>query len=149
SSLNPTVSSALDRVLEKMLAREPVGRYQSAAELIAALEETGADSLTPGLTEAPADDETPDNAQLSAGQATQFDLAEPNGPSQEPGLWYVRYRDGDGQWCSLHASTTQVVQRLRSKSLPASAEVSRSPKGTYQPLGTLGEFREALTKTAP
>jgi beta-lactam-binding protein with PASTA domain/predicted Ser/Thr protein kinase len=62
SSINPAVPPALDSVVLKALAKDPANRYQSAAEMIAALDAAEANPQVAGHTERyaalpPADDE--------------------------------------------------------------------------------------------
>jgi serine/threonine-protein kinase len=51
-SINPEVPPALDRILGKMLAREPRDRYQTASELIVDLERSRLAALVPSFADA-------------------------------------------------------------------------------------------------
>jgi serine/threonine-protein kinase len=51
-SINPDVPPALDRILAKMLAREPRERYQTASELIVDLERSRLAALVPSFADA-------------------------------------------------------------------------------------------------
>ncbi len=153
SRLVPTVPRALDRILDKMLAREPRNRYQTASELIVDLERSGLAAAVPSFIDpdlalqdpvvrarltAPAQPTAPDldNAPLRNGNGED----KPN-----PELWYLRYRDRTGQWCKARATTPQVLQRLRDGRVPRDMEASHQPQGTFQPLAAFPEFRQAAS----
>lgn len=143
SAIVPEAAS-LDPILAKMLAREPDDRYAHASALIKDLQRTGLDERFAMNTEA--DEDTADEESESAAQLTQFDLpTPPNGAGE---LWYVRYRERDGQWCSLRASVPQILERLRAGSLPPAAEVCRESQGKYRSVSTVPEFG-GRPKTVP
>src|SRR6185312_13298775 len=52
SSLNPDVPAALDAILERMLARDPQERYQTASELIVDLERSELAARVPSFVDA-------------------------------------------------------------------------------------------------
>ena len=89
-------AAPLDPILAKMLARDPDDRYAKASALIKDLQRTGLDERF--VVDPEADEDTADEESESAAQLTQFDLPMPNGAGE---LWYVRFRERDGQWCSL------------------------------------------------
>jgi serine/threonine protein kinase len=128
-------AARLDPILAKMLARDPDDRYATASALIKDLQRTGLDerfSVDPDSDEDTADEETE-----SACQLTQFDLPLPNAAGE---LWYVRYRERDGQWCSLRATQSQILERLRAGLLPPASEVCRESQGKYRSVSTVPEF---------
>jgi serine/threonine-protein kinase len=152
SAHNPLIPEILDRVLEKMLAREPRDRYQTASELIVDLERSNLAAAVPSFVDAdqalqdpvvrsrltrPAQPTAPDlDKSLRKQQAANDD-----GNSD---LWYLRYRDTKGQWCKARATTRQVLQRLREGRMPREVEASHHPQEKFQPLTAVPEFREAL-----
>jgi serine/threonine-protein kinase len=129
-------AARLDPILAKMLAREPEDRYANAKALIKDLERTGLASGAPVKVETKGDPDTDDETAPSSAQLTQFDVA-PNGTND---LWYVRYRERDGQWSSLRAPVGQIRERLRAGSLPPACEVSREALGKYRPVSTVPDF---------
>lgn len=129
-------AAALDPILARMLAREPDDRYSKASQLIRDLERTGLDSDTEPA-EGDGNPDTADESSECAGQVTQFDVQiQPNGNE----LWFVRYRERDGQWCSLRASVSQIKERLKAGTLPPACEVCRESLGKYRPVATCPEF---------
>jgi serine/threonine-protein kinase len=158
SELVPAVPRALDRILDKMLAREPRNRYQTASELIVDLERSALAAAVPSFIDtdlalqdpvvrarltAPAQPTAPDldNAPLRDAEGEASDRP-------APALWYLRYRDRTGQLCKAKATTRQVLQRLREGRVPPEAEASRQPQGEFQPLSAIPEFRQAVAEPA-
>src|SRR5262249_20942610 len=121
TSLNPLIPVVLDRVLEKMLAREPRDRYQTASELIVDLERANLASPVPSFVDADQalQDPVVRSRLTRPAQPTAPDLdkslRKQRSPGQDanPDLWYLRYRDSKGQWCKAKTTTRQVLQRLR------------------------------------
>jgi eukaryotic-like serine/threonine-protein kinase len=154
SKLNPAVPSRLERIIVRMLARDPNDRYQTVPELIADLEATGLNLAVPSFVNADQAVRVPATpGYASASQETRPDLGTPVPPKPanggDPNVWYLRYRDGDGQWCKSRATKDQLVQRLRHGQVPDSAEVSRIPGGVYLPLISVAEFRDVVPPPPP
>jgi serine/threonine-protein kinase len=149
-SLNPDVPAALDRILERMLARDPGDRYQTASELIVDLERANLAAPVPSfVNQALALQDPLVRARLSApAQPTSPDLraAEPTAERRagNPDVWYLKYRDRRGQWCKARATTQQVVQRLRDGRVPPQMEACHQPDGTFRPLWAYAEFAKAV-----
>jgi eukaryotic-like serine/threonine-protein kinase len=152
SRINPNVPTVLDRILRRMLARDPIDRYQTASELIVDLER--ADLAAPVLSFVDEDLALKDplvRARLTApAQATCPDLrghvadAKAKPRAGDPDLWYLKYRDHRGQWCKARATTQQVVHRLRDGRMPAEVEASHEPHGSFRPLRSFPEFQQAI-----
>jgi serine/threonine-protein kinase len=145
SALRPQVPAELDRILEKMLARYPRDRYQTASELIVDLERSGL--AAPVLSFADPDlaraDPWVQACIASSGQPTQPDLQAPprKRPPDEDG-WRLRYRDRSGRWCRVRVTLPQLLQRLREGRLPTDAEVCRPGQDTFRPVSAYPEFYE-------
>jgi serine/threonine-protein kinase len=155
STLNPEVPADLDRILGKLMAREPADRYQTASELIVDLERSNLSAPVPSFIDPTRALQDPlVRARLtSPALPTQPDLnvsaaAQTAAPRQAPDLWYLRYRGRDGQWCKTKATANQVLQRLRTGWVPADLEASQQPQGEFRPLGTYPEFRDTVTALA-
>ncbi len=154
SQVNPAVPAILDRILDRMLAKEPQDRYQTAGDLIVDLQDTRLDvsQLSFLKPDSGAGAETPGTE--FSGQATIIDAAG-DGPAPRPpaavvgDVWFVRYRDGNGQACKLRATTAEIQQRLQARQLPPSAEVSRDIQGDYQVIGRVAAFRDLAVPTVP
>jgi serine/threonine-protein kinase len=151
SAVNPAVPDVLDHILDKMLAREPRDRYQTASELIVDLDRSNLAAAVPSFTD-------PDRAlQDPLVRARLTTPAQPTSPDLDkahprsaaapangnPDLWYLRYRDRNGQWCKAKATTKQVLQRLREGRMPGDVEAAHQPQGKFQSLTAFAEFREA------
>jgi serine/threonine-protein kinase len=154
SSINPAVPEALDRIIDKMLAREPRDRYQTASELIVDLDRSTLAAAVPSFID-------PDLAlQDPLVRARLTTPAQPTCPDLDssvhkkgtpagngnPDLWYLRYRDKAGQWCKARATTKQLLQRLREGRMPAEVEACRQPRGKFQALKHFPELRETAGK---
>jgi serine/threonine-protein kinase len=148
SALHAEVPEALDRVLDKLLAKDPGDRYQSAGELIADLEKSRLASPVPSFVDANLSLEARalHRSAVTAVDPTHLDLA--SGSQQVgsapslPSVWYLRYRNRAGEWCKARANTQQIAQRLREGRLPSSLEASHGSQGTYLPLSAYPEFRQ-------
>lgn len=67
----------------------------------------------------------------------------------DPNVWYLRYRDRDGQWCKSRATALQLRERLRDGQIPATVEVSRLPAGEFLALAQVAEFRDLAPAPTP
>jgi serine/threonine-protein kinase len=151
SVVNPEVPEELDRILDKMLARDQRDRYQTTSELIVDLERANLAAAVPSFVDTDLALQDPlVRARLTApAQPTSPDLQRPVKKKEEPAgngnpdLWYLRFRDRSGQWCKAKATTRQVLQRLREGRMPLEVEASHDPQGKFQALPLLAEFREA------
>jgi serine/threonine-protein kinase len=145
-SVAPEVPPVLDRILEKMLAREPRDRYQTVSELIVELERTGLEARVPSFVDADLALQDPlvQERLSAANQATLPNLEVP--PSKRPAEgaagWRIRYKDRQGRWCRTQLATAQLVQRLREGRLPAGAEVCRQGEDTFRPASAFPELRD-------
>jgi serine/threonine protein kinase len=153
SSINSKVPAVLERILARMLARDPGDRYQTASELIVDLERANLasavlsfvdedlalkDPLVRARLTAPAQPTCPD----LHGQAPES-KTRPRG--SDPDIWYLKYRDRRGQWCKARATTQQVVHRLRDGRMPAAVQACHDPHGPFKPLRAFPEFQQAIS----
>jgi eukaryotic-like serine/threonine-protein kinase len=154
SEMNPALPTALDRVLARMLAREPSQRFQSASDLIAALEASGLVAERPSFTQ---------NGQLAlvktpigvtaeaAPTRINLDVPPPRSvrPPDRTDVWHLRYRNRKGRiWCG-RATTTQIVERLQTGQLPSGVEARRQKQDSYHPLAYYLEFQSIMTHAKP
>ena len=150
-SYNPSVPVQLELILDRMLARNPDDRYQTASELIVDLERSNLAAAVPSFVNPDLALQDPVvRARLATpAQPTAFDIQRslPKGEAPpangHPDLWYLRYRDTTGRLCKAKATTKQVLQRLREGRLPAEVEASHQLQGQYEALERLPEFRDA------
>jgi serine/threonine-protein kinase len=155
-SYNPAVPVALEQILDRMLARNPQNRYQTASELIVDLERSRL--AAPVLSFADADlalqDPWVQACMSSAAQPTLPDLdgsanqqkAAVNGQKPAangtPGVWYLRRRGQDGRWRQVRATEQQIAKQLRAGHLPARVEASRQADGQFRSLLSYPEFAD-------
>jgi len=169
SELNRSVPADLDRILARMLARDPRKRFQTASELVVVLEKSRLADRLPSFVDIDVARQDPEaRARLeSTGQPTQPDLGlAPNSATNDedsgisspitaaPGdLWRLRYPDSQGQWFTRKATTNQVLHGLREGIWPAGAEAARGTHRTFRSLEVYPEFRAhhaaAAQKTEP
>jgi serine/threonine protein kinase len=150
AALNPDVPAELDRILTRMMARDPRQRYQTASELIVELERAGLSAPVPSFAD-------PERARQDPWmQAYLASTAEPTRPDPEtlprrprtpPPLvpngddnWLVRVRQ-KGAWRKYKATTRQLIQRLREGKMPRQIEASKAGGG-FHPLSHYPEFQE-------
>ncbi len=148
---NPAVPPALDRILDRMLAREPDDRYQTASELIVDLERSRLAAPVPSFAD-PAlalQDPWVQACMTSSAQPTLFDLeSSTHGGSPKPAangngdLWFLRRRDREGQPYTVKGTTQQIVQQLRAGRLRTGVEASRQADGIFRSLASYAEFKD-------
>jgi serine/threonine-protein kinase len=150
SRINPEVPPVLDRILNKMLAREARDRYQTASELIIDLERSHLAAAVPSFVD-------PDQALrdptvrarlTSPTEATRPDLEAPVGHGLIAGgeIWSLRYRGEDGRRQKALLSTDQIHEQLSDGRLPPDAEVILRGADGYQPMSRIPEFRQAVDR---
>lgn len=150
SLLNPEIPAELDWILERMLARDPDDRYQTASELIVDLERSGLSAAVPSFVDMDLALQDPIvRARLTApAQPTRPDLdsppAETTSPLKGAELWYLRYRNRDGRWCKSRATTEEILRRLQAGRYSPHLQISRQPKGEYCELASIEEFATAV-----
>jgi serine/threonine protein kinase len=158
-ALVPEVPPVLDGILARMMARNPRDRFQTASELIVQLERSNLAASLPSfveLSEALADPLM--RARLTApSEATQPDLeaaarkkptiAPRQGDGDNP-IWFVRYRDPQGNWGKTKGTPRQILDHLRQGRLPKDVQAARQAQGEFKPLSTIPEFRDAVSAPA-
>ncbi len=145
SVLNPEVPLALDRILARMMARQPRDRYQTVSELIVDLERSrlAADVPTFADPERARDDPWVKVCQAAAAEPTRLDPEAPPRPkAPADGVWLLRFRNRAGRLCKVRATTRDVLERLRAGQLPAVVEARRPQQKKFRPLLTFDEFHD-------
>jgi serine/threonine-protein kinase len=147
SSLNGAVPAELDRILDKLLAREPDARYQTASELIVDLERSRLASALPSYADPEQALQDPyARARLTTvAQPTRLDLDNSNNKiavstPAEDARWRLRYRNGAGKLCHGQGTTDQVARRLKRGRLPAGLEACRGAGDGFRPVDEFPEF---------
>ncbi|HEV3238279.1 MAG TPA: serine/threonine-protein kinase [Gemmataceae bacterium] len=143
---NPVVPPAVDRILDKMLARDPINRYQTASELIVDFERTRLAAALPTFAD-------PDAAlQDPWVRACMTSVAQPTRPDLEtvglqstplegpPNSWTLRFRNREGRWVRVKGSFEQITQRLRTGRMPKEVRLCRPGEASFHPIAELPEF---------
>jgi serine/threonine-protein kinase len=149
-AISPEVPEALERILTRMLARDPSERYQTASELIVELERSNLTAAVPSFVDPDLALQDPlVRARLTApAEPTRLDLdAQKNDTAgrsaSNPNVWYLRFRNEEGRWIKARATTQQIVQRLREGRISRAVEAGHQPQGEFRPLAAYTEFRES------
>jgi serine/threonine-protein kinase len=155
SELNHSVPADLDRILARMLARDPRKRFQTASELVVVLEKSQLADRLPSFVDIDVARQDPEaRARLeSNGQPTRPDLGVSPPPAADAAApaegWHVRFRDARGQWHTRKATTNQVLHGMREGIWPAGVEAARAASGAehegrqFRPLEMYPEFRSS------
>jgi serine/threonine-protein kinase len=139
STISGDVCPVLDAILDKMMARDPDDRYQTASELIVDLERSGLSSALPSFAD-------PELAlQDPWVRARLVNTAQPTRPDQELATgeekpigaaardhWQVRYRNREGRWCQVKATTKQISDRIRAGRMPPAIQIRRAGEATFR-----------------
>jgi serine/threonine protein kinase len=153
--VNAAIPDLLSEILDKMLARDPRDRYQTASELIIDLQRSRLAAPVPSFADL---DEALQDPAVRArlthpSQATRPDMGMvPDGHRSNEAaaeVWILRFRNRDGHWAKARATTRQLIQRLRAGRLPRGAEVCRPAQHGFQPLAEVAEFRSYLKNGQP
>lgn len=149
SAMTDDVPESVDRILTRMMARDPDDRYQTASEVIVDLERSG---LSANVLSFVASDKALEDPHIrkrltAPTQATVADLEQPTPPPEVQDLWYVRFKNAEGKWAKAKMNRVAIVERWRSRSLGEDAGVSNNPSGPFLPLREV--FAEAGPAEAP
>jgi serine/threonine-protein kinase len=148
SVLHPEVPEELDRILATMMARDPKDRYQTASDVIVALERLGLASPVLSIADRQQALEDPVvRARMAA--SPQVTLPDPDSSplvrrEGMAGLWYLRCQTDTGRDRYFIGTTTQVILNLRRGQISPESMASNSQQGPYQPLLEIPEFQKAL-----
>ncbi|MBL8821572.1 MAG: serine/threonine protein kinase [Planctomycetia bacterium] len=136
SELVPSLNPKIDALLAKLLARKPEDRFQSASDLIIALD---ASNLVPAKLNW---DEATVEERGTVHIADQPTNHDDNVSDQEKErAWYLWSGRQSGKLVCKKATTEQIREALSKKTYTLEQPVSRSPRGPYRPLREFIEFR--------
>jgi serine/threonine protein kinase len=143
---NPDIPELLDLVIDKMMARDPKSRYQSASELISALEKTAcaADRLSwigrsGDVPPASARPSLPKSDVASAAPAPAADNAAPASDQ-----YSLRYTDKKGKLVRTTAEKHQIRDMIRRGLLGTDVECAKEGRGSFRPLMSFPEFADLM-----
>jgi serine/threonine-protein kinase len=145
SLLNPKIPDELNRILDRMLARQPADRYQTASELIVDLERSGLSAPVMSFIDRDVAMQDPVvRARVArAGQTTQPDIQRTTDGRATPRTWVLRYRE-KGTLRQARATTSEVLVRIQQGRIDGAMEAAYSSSGQFRKLSAYPEFRQAL-----
>jgi serine/threonine-protein kinase len=140
------IPELLDLVIDKMMARDPRARYQSASELIAALDKAGcaADRLSWIASRTAPANQRPINSEPTKPSTAEIrpTIAEDPAPTQD--LYLLRYKDKKGKTVKTSAGKHQIRDMIRRGLLGTDVECSKDSKGQFRPLMSFPEFADLM-----
>lgn len=138
SSMNPEVSSKLENILAKMLARNPEDRYQTVSDVIVDIERSQLASALPSFVHLDSALRDPVvRRRLTAPlEATQPDLRAHQALKNTPAdpIWLMRFEDADGVTREVEATTNDILDQLRAGTIPLNAQVAKPDQAKYKSL---------------
>lgn len=155
SAHDPEIPSKINVFIDKMMAKEPAHRFQTATELLETLDRLELHNDRLSWIEGGSTTRSVSRTLRSATTASQARLPEPSKPKAagtpakpakeiKPGTWFVHYRDHSGKMVKVKMDTGKMVQAIRDGVLDEKAEASQSPKGPFKKLAAYQEFSSML-----
>lgn len=143
SMLNPKIPRILDAILAKMLALDPEKRFQSAAQVFAALKRTGLAEDLPSYADLGQSVRDLKHKARGNAEPTRPDLSLRQSilrNSRAGHLWYLRFRDRRGKACFRKGTTQQIVNALKKGRLRGLVLAARGQDQHFRPLAEYPEF---------
>ena len=136
SAVADEIPDSVDRILTRMMARDPADRYQTASEVIVDLERA---KLAAGVLSFVSSDKAMRDPHIrqrltTPAPATLADLQQPRAKDEVDDLWFVRYRNSEEKWVKAKLTRKSIVERWRAKRFGEDAGVSGSASGPFLPL---------------
>ena len=149
----PAVPAAMDQILTKMLARNPRDRYQTASELIIALERTRLAVGVPSFADPTLARQDPSfQACQVAGEPTRLDpeVVPPTASDDTPPSgWIVRYKNQASRSFTARLTTAQIARRVQEGTLPRTSEARRPDEDDFVPILDHEEISALLPTNVP
>jgi serine/threonine protein kinase len=157
-SFNAEVPERVDLIVDKMLAKDVKHRYAACSDVVAELEALGlanerlsffgpaggavaaksAPTKLPASaskTVQPMSPAVTAVAKVSATTAPAF-----QDPKPDPNLWYWKLNDPAGRTMTKKVTTDEITTLIKSGSIDAKAQISKTQQGGYRAVGACGEF---------
>jgi serine/threonine protein kinase len=138
--MNPAVPRSIDTILQKLLARMPKDRFQSAAQLIDVLTASGLtsdDSTGPPAAETA----TPPPATRPAITVQKGKRKKPTAP-----IWTIQYQH-EGLWKKARARANDIMRMYEEGTLPDEFFLARAGQKTCRHFRSFPEFRDLRRRT--
>lgn len=142
---SPDIPELLDLVIDKMMARDPKSRYQTASELITALEKTGcAGDRLSWIGRAGGSATRPTKSGASNPPTTGTPSTAPEIAQPVTDQYVLRYKDKKGKLVKTTAEKHQVRDMIRRGLLGTDVECTKDAKGQFRPLMSFPEFADLM-----
>jgi serine/threonine-protein kinase len=160
-SFNPDVPERVDLIVDKMLAKDVKHRYATCAEVASDLEALGMASdqlsfLDAGAAAAGKSPAARPSAPTKSPAAAAKTAGLPGGgattakvgpkappfedPKPDPNIWYWKLNDPKGRPITKKVTTEEVMTLIKSGSIDAKAQLSKTLVGGYRAVGAFLEF---------
>jgi serine/threonine-protein kinase len=143
SLLNPEVPPGLEKILDRMLAPKPRERYQTATDVVVALERTKLAEGLPSYADLGLAPRDVRHRGRQTAQPTRPDLrlhASMLKRSRAGNYWYLRYRNRHGRMALRKGTTEQVLKGLESGRIKGVVLAARQRHLKFRPLSEFPEF---------
>jgi serine/threonine protein kinase len=148
SSWVPSIPSSLDSLLNKLLALQPRDRFQTAIEVIIAMENSGLASKVLSVVD-PQLARTDLEAQAHSAQMQPTRPAPDLPPLDNNHQWIVCYKQRNGRPVCRRLNTDTVIDLLREDNLPLNATVRHPNETEARPLDQVPEFAPFVSLPGP
>jgi serine/threonine protein kinase len=159
-SLNPQVSERLELVVDKMIMKDPEHRFKDCAEMMKALAALGLESPSLSFIDAP-DKVVATSSAAARSQASTPHVSRPVIPKssaedaaakEKPmsavdsaAMWFVQYKNPQGQDAIGKFTTPQILQMLKAGSLDPRSKAKKGVHDSFLPLMQIAEFDRAAS----
>lgn len=161
-SFNPEVPERIDLIVDKMLAKDVKHRYATCTEVVDELEALGLANdrlsfIDPGAQASAASKsaasrpsaptKSPETVARTSAPASGGATMTPKpkappfeDPKPDPNVWYWKFNDPKGRLINKKVTTEEVLTLIKSGSIDAKAQLSKTLEGGYRAVGAFLEF---------
>src|SRR5262249_39488736 len=135
---------------DRMLARDPRDRYQSASSLIVDLERSKLAALVPSFAneELALKDPVIRQRLTAPTERTQLDVnaigRRAGVEDYRPDLWYLRVRTPDNKWIHSQETMYEILKQIKKGELTEKVEAYSQAEGKFRRMISFPEFKAAF-----
>lgn len=159
TSHDPEIPKKFNFLIDKMMAKDPAHRFQTATELLETLDKLEMTNDQLSWIQGPATTRTvsrPTASIPSIPEAEPVKTTKPQASGKgapggktpaapiDPNTWFVHFTDASGKRQKAKMDASKMLQLIREGVLTEKDEASRSPKGPFKKLATYQEFSSML-----
>jgi eukaryotic-like serine/threonine-protein kinase len=169
SALNGDVPSQVNLLVDKMMAKDPAHRFQSAGELLQQIDNLGLHASRLSFAEASPSDTPTGNLGMTprppssgssrppsvAGKSNSASPDKSNPPPRPPSRntemerpeadeYFLRYKDPHGKMIKTHMPKSRVLHMIKANQLDETVEIATSANGQFRRLAAFPEFEPFL-----